>query len=90
MPQPEVEDESATCVYCGFSGAEPEQDGAVSYFSCPDCGGDFGYQQRVPDGPVCPAGIPVVMLGSQAGESSVNIEEHAPVFLGPTIPRRPQ
>lgn len=90
MPQPDVEDASATCVYCGFPGAEPEQDGEFGYFSCPDCGGDFGYRRLAPDGPVCAAGLPIVMTGSATGESPVNTEEHPPVFLGPTISRRPQ
>lgn len=75
----EIAEDTAACVYCGFPGAEPEQDGQVGYFSCPECGGDFGYHQLAQDGPVCAAGLPVQVP-----------EERPAVFLGATIPVRRQ
>lgn len=78
--QPEVADEAACCPYCGFPDAEPEQDGDVVVFVCPDCGGEFGHSRVGQEGPVCAAGLPVQVT-----------EERPAVFLGATIPvRRPE
>jgi hypothetical protein len=75
---PDVEEAAASCVYCGFPEAEPEQDGQVGYFSCPECGGDFGYHPLAQDGPLCPAGLPIQVP-----------EERPAVFLGIPV-RRPE
>ena len=78
--QPEVTDEAACCPYCGFPEAEPEQDGDVLLWVCPDCEGAFGHRRIGQDGPVCAAGLPVQVP-----------EERPAVFLGATIPvRRPE
>jgi hypothetical protein len=80
MPRPDIEDASVTCVYCGSTDAEPEQDGEFGYYSCLDCGGDFLYRRLAPDGPVCAAGLPIAPAAEQP--------DSAPVFLGATITRR--
>lgn len=78
-PEPLVE-ESLECIVCRRAKAEPDQDGDLLYYTCPECGSSFGYQHIVPDGPVCAAGLPL----------AVSPPEDRAVFLGPTILRRPQ
>jgi predicted RNA-binding Zn-ribbon protein involved in translation (DUF1610 family) len=56
LPEPLAE-ESVGCIYCPGT-AEPEQDGDVVYFVCPDCGNAFGYR-KAGSGAFCAAGLPV-------------------------------
>lgn len=77
--QPDVTDESVPCIGCDGM-ADAEQDGPVTYYACPSCGQEFGHDVRRPDGPLCAAGLPL----------AVPAPEDRSVFLGSTIPRRPQ
>jgi hypothetical protein len=77
-PEPVVEG-STGCIYCPGT-AEPEQDGDLLFFACPDCGNEFGYRRVQQDGPVCAAGLPVAVAEPVP----------APVFLGAVISRRPE
>jgi hypothetical protein len=90
-PEPEVE-ESSPCPYCG-SQAEPEQDGEVVFFACPDCGGAFGYR-RVSQGQFCAAGLPVdIRVDAAQPPGVLSLEsggERQSVFLGNVIKRRPE
>lgn len=54
---PEQMAESTGCLYCAGI-AEPEQDGDVVYFACPECEGEFGHR-KVTSGAFCAAGLPV-------------------------------
>lgn len=53
----QLTEESTGCIYCPGV-AEPEQDGDVVYFACPECGGEFGHR-RAEQGAFCAAGLPV-------------------------------
>jgi radical SAM superfamily enzyme YgiQ (UPF0313 family) len=80
IPPPELAVEGTTgCIYCGGR-AEPEQDGDLFFFACPECGNEFGHR-RVQQEQVCAAGLPVTV--QEPGPQ-------APVFLGSTISRRPE
>lgn len=50
--------EGTACPYCDGA-AEPEQDGDVTYFACPECDGEFGHR-KADSGAFCAAGLPVV------------------------------
>lgn len=70
-------EESTGCIYCPGV-AEPEQDGDVVYFACPDCGGEFGHR-KAERGAFCAAGLPVAVAAPE------------PVLIATTITvRRPE
>jgi hypothetical protein len=58
-PEPLAE-EGTPCIYCRGGFAEPEQDGDVVYFACPECGGEFGHHKAA-RGSFCAAGLPVAV-----------------------------
>jgi hypothetical protein len=74
-------EETIPCPYCPGGAAEPEQDGAVRFHACTECGSEFGYQRVPLTADTCQAGIPIrdIEAASPAGQ---------PVFLGSTISRR--
>lgn len=53
--EPQLE-EARPCPQCGAL-AEPDQDGNVRFFSCPECCAEFGYRRAVQGGGMCAAGI---------------------------------
>ena len=81
---------SLPCPQCGAD-AEPEEDGQILWFACPDCDALFGYQPVPLAGPLCAAGLPVRVDDAQPpGVMSLESGgERKSVFLG-SIGRRPQ
>ena len=88
QPEP-LAAESVLCVICQAGIAEPEQEGDLLFFTCPECGSLFGYRQAEPSGPVCAAGLPVSIRADPAqlpGVATIDTgAEQRKVFLGVTI-----
>lgn len=77
-PLEPLAEEGTPCVYCRGGFAEPEQDGDVVYFVCPECCGEFGYR-KAERGAFCAAGLPVAVAAPE------------PVLIAATITvRRPE
>lgn len=77
-PLEPLAEKGTPCIYCRGGFAEPEQDGDVVYFACPECGGEFGHR-KAERGAFCAAGLPV----------AVPAEPGLPV-IATTIKRRPE
>ena len=60
------------CPQCGAD-AEPEEDGQILWFVCPDCGAEFGYQPVPLAGPLCAAGLSIRELERIRDENLVGI-----------------
>lgn len=73
-PLEPLAEEGTGCIYCGGT-AEPEQDGDVVYFVCPECEGEFGHR-KAERGAFCAAGLPVRAPAPE------------PVLIATTITRR--
>jgi predicted RNA-binding Zn-ribbon protein involved in translation (DUF1610 family) len=82
---------SLPCPQCGTD-AEPEEDGQILWFACPQCGAEFGYQPVPLAGPLCAAGLSIRVDDAQPpGVLSLESgSERTSVFLGATIRRRPE
>jgi hypothetical protein len=54
--------------------ADPEQDGSVTYWSCPTCGYTFGYASTPKNEDTCQVGIPeAVRAAAQPGRRTLPI-----------------
>jgi hypothetical protein len=76
-PLEPLAEEGIPCIYCRGGFAEPEQDGDVVYFACPECGGEFGHRKAA-RGLFCAAGLPVPA------------PEPGPPVIATVIRRRPE
>lgn len=77
-PLEPLAEEGRPCIYCRGGFAEPEQDGDVVYFVCPECGGEFGHR-KAERGTFCAAGLPVARPA-----------DPGPPVIAVTIKRRPE
>lgn len=82
MSQPEVEEERRPCAYPPCTGQmEADLDGDCVVWACLTCGNEtYGQRSAAPD--ACQVGVPVALQQQEP--------PGGPVFLGPTITRRPQ
>ena len=74
-------EETRSCPGCG-SEAEPEDDGEVRYWACPECGYEFGYLLVRQDNE-CQLGVPVQVRRAAPASRSSTVTD-----LGLTIRRR--
>ena len=82
---------SLPCPQCGTD-AEPEEDGQILWFACPQCGAEFGYQPVPLAGPVCAAGLSIRVDDAQP-PGVLSLEsggERTSLWLGDISVRRPQ
>lgn len=93
----DVREGQTTCADPDCGGrAEAEQDGDHSYYSCIDCGFEFGYeriQSELREVDSCAIGVPESVRKAASGPMEQAIaqeQKKGPVNLGRTISMRPQ